>query len=58
MSTDIVTIGPDTHIFSVLEIMNRYHIRRVPVVEDGYVLGIVYISDLFFYIVDEMSKTS
>lgn len=54
MSTDITTIDADTHIFSILEIMNRQHIRRIPVVEDGKVVGIVYISDLFFHLVDKM----
>ena len=54
MSTEITTVGKDTHLFAVLEIMNKQHIRRVPVVEEEQVLGIVYISDLFFHLVDKM----
>jgi CBS domain-containing protein len=34
--------------------MNRQHIRRIPVVEDDKVVGIVYISDLFFHLVDKI----
>ncbi len=54
MTTDIITVPGETHIFAVLEIMNRQHIRRIPVVEDDQVVGIVYISDLFFHLVDNM----
>jgi CBS domain-containing protein len=54
MTRDIITIPGETHIFAVLEIMNRKHIRRIPVIEDDQVVGIVYISDLFFHLVDKM----
>ncbi len=54
MSTDITTVKKDTHLFAVLEIMNKQHIRRIPVIENDQVIGIVYISDLFFQIVDKM----
>ncbi len=54
MTTEIITVSGDTHIFAVLEIMNKQHIRRIPVVENDQVVGIVYISDLFFYLVDQM----
>lgn len=54
MSTDITTVDKDTHLFAILEIMNKQHIRRVPVVEEDQVVGIVYISDLFFHLVDKM----
>ncbi len=54
MSTDIITVKKDTHLFAILEIMNKQHIRRIPVIEGEQVLGIVYISDLFFHLVDKM----
>lgn len=50
MSTDIITVSTDTHIFSALDIMIKHHIRRIPVIEDGRVAGIVYLSDLFFHL--------
>ncbi len=52
MSPEVITVNADTHLFSVLEIMNRKHIRRIPVIEDNHVIGIVYISDLFFHLLD------
>lgn len=54
MTTEVITIDGDAHLFAVLELMNRKHIRRLPVTQDGSVLGIVYISDLFFHLVEQM----
>jgi CBS domain-containing protein len=58
MTREIVTIGPDTHKFMILDIMIKQHIRRLPVVEDGKILGIVYISDLFYDILDRVADES
>lgn len=54
MTTEVITIDGEAHLFTVLELMNRKHIRRLPVTEDDSVLGIVYISDLFFHLVEQM----
>jgi CBS domain-containing protein len=58
MSQEVVTIGPDTHKFVILDIMIEQHIRRLPVVEDGNILGIVYISDLFYDVLDRFTDDS
>jgi CBS domain-containing protein len=58
MSREIVTIGPDTHKFMILDIMIKQHIRRLPVVEGDRILGIVYISDLFYDILDRVAADS
>ncbi len=47
MTTDVVTIDPDTHLLMIVDIMLKKHIRRLPVLEDGKVIGIVYISRVF-----------
>ncbi|MDJ0668520.1 MAG: CBS domain-containing protein, partial [Desulfobacterales bacterium] len=47
MTTDVVTVRPDTHLMVIAEIMIKKHIRRLPVVEDETVLGIVYVSNVF-----------
>ncbi len=54
MTTEVVSITPDTHLMAVLDIMIKKHIRRLPVVENDRIAGIVYISDLFFHLVDQM----
>ena len=55
MSQEIVTIGPNTHKFMILDIMIKQHIRRLPVVEHDKILGIVYISDLFYDVLDRFA---
>lgn len=47
MTTEVVTVGPDTHVFKVLDIMISRHIRRIPVVEEGRMLGMALISRVF-----------
>lgn len=48
MTTDVVTVSPNTHLMVIAEIMIKKHIRRLPVVSDGTVVGIVYVSDVFY----------
>jgi IMP dehydrogenase len=48
MIVDPITIGPSRKISEVLEIMERYKISGVPVVEDGNLLGIITNRDLRF----------
>lgn len=50
MTPDVVTISPDTHLMAIVDLMIKRHIRRLPVVSSGEVLGVVYISDLFYHL--------
>lgn len=50
MTTDVVTVQPDTHLMVIADIMIRKHIRRLPVVRNQAVEGIVYVSDVFYRI--------
>lgn len=54
MTTDVVTVTPDTHCMAILDIMIRKHIRRIPVVHEGSIEGVVYISNLFYFIMEKM----
>lgn len=47
MTTELITIPPDTHLLYIIDIMLKKHVRRIPVVEAGRILGIVYISRVF-----------
>ncbi len=46
MSKDIVTISPDENAFEALKIMSENRIGRLPVVENGKLVGIVSRSDI------------
>ena len=42
MTTDVVSVGPDTSLLKVGKLMKDHHIRRIPVVDDnGQVVGII-----------------
>ena len=42
MTTDVVSVGPDTSLLKVGKLMKDHHIRRIPVVdEQGQVVGII-----------------
>jgi CBS domain-containing protein len=41
MTTDVVSVGPDTELVEIASTLERRRIKRVPVVEGGKVVGIV-----------------
>lgn len=53
MTTDVITIDPDTHVMVIVDLMIKRHIRRLPVVDGTEVVGIVYISDLFYHLLQK-----
>ena len=55
MTPEVITITPQTHILMILDIMIKKHIRRLPVLESGKIMGIVYISDLFFNFLERVT---
>ncbi len=55
MTTDIITITPDTHLMLIVDIMIRKHVRRLPVLNEEQIEGIVYISDVFHYMADKLA---
>jgi CBS domain-containing protein len=46
MTTRVCTIGPAATLEDAVETMLRHHVKRLPVVEDGKIVGIVSRSDL------------
>jgi IMP dehydrogenase len=48
MIVDPITIGPESKIYEVLDIMGKYKISGVPVVKDGNLVGIITNRDLRF----------
>lgn len=46
MSTDVVSVNPQDELAEVVRLMERRHIKRVPVLEDQKVIGIISRADL------------
>ena len=53
MTAEVVTIAPDTHLMVIADMMIKKHIRRLPVVDDQEVVGIVYVSDVFHHLLEK-----
>jgi len=49
MTSEVVTISPHTHILAISDLMIKKHIRRLPVVDNEKIVGIVYVSDVFYH---------
>lgn len=46
MSTEIISVSPDTDAHAAADRMSQYQIKRLPVVENGQLTGIVALGDL------------
>jgi CBS domain-containing protein len=55
MTTDLITVAPETHLLLVIDIMLKKHVRRLPVVEEGRVVGMLYLSQVFEHIQDKLT---
>lgn len=55
MTPEVITITPQTHILMILDIMIKKHVRRLPVLENDKITGMVYISDLFYSFIDKFT---
>lgn len=56
MQSNIVTALPDTDIFEASKVMARKKIRRLPIVENGRLMGLVSISDLASVLEEEVDN--
>jgi CBS domain-containing protein len=56
MTTDVITVKPETHLMMILDIMIKKHVRRIPVLDEDKAIGIVYISDLFYHLLERLDS--
>ncbi len=47
MTREVITLTPDAPVFEALKIMTQYNIGRIPVIDNGIVVGIITKSDIF-----------
>ena len=46
MTKDVIVVGPDTSVQDCMQLMTKHHIRHLPVVQQGQVLGVISIGDV------------
>lgn len=57
MTRDVVTASPDITVAEGMRLMTDHHIRHLPLVEGGKVVGVVSIGDLVKAIISEQQET-
>jgi CBS domain-containing protein len=56
MATELITITPDTNLMLIVDIMIKKHVRRLPVLDGKDIVGIVFISDIFDYLLAKFTQ--
>jgi CBS domain-containing protein len=57
MSSPVLFVSPDDDLMVVIDRMVRKKHRRLPVVENSMVVGIVYLSEVYYYLCKNWLKT-
>ena len=57
MTADVITIGPEFTLDDCMALITREHIRHLPVVENGQLLGMVSIGDVVKAVIDSQQHT-
>jgi CBS domain-containing protein len=56
MTTSVITCTPETTIGDALSLMGSHHIRHLPVVRDGQILGLMSIRDVLEFRLETLSE--
>jgi CBS domain-containing protein len=53
---DIIAVEPDDRLIKVVELMVKHRLRRLPVLDDDKVIGVVRLYDIFHEVAREMLR--
>ncbi len=54
MTTDLITVSPDSSVNDCMALMTEKRIRHLPVIEDGRLVGVISIGDVVKDIIEEL----
>lgn len=57
MSSSVITVSPDNSVQDCMRLMTERHIRHLPVMEGGRVIGMISIGDLVKAVIEEQQQT-
>ncbi len=57
MTYDVIEVSPHDQIADCVKLMKDHHIRHLPVMDAGRVVGVLSLRDLFSEIIDEQADT-
>jgi len=53
MNDTVLSVPPDEPVMSILDRMIKNNLRRISVVDNGRLVGVVYMSDIFYHLFSE-----
>lgn len=53
MNENVLNVPPDEPVMSILDRLIKNRLRRISVVDNGKLVGVVYMSDIFFHLFSE-----
>lgn len=56
MTREPISITPSTPLLSILDLIIKKHIRKIPVVENDKVVGLIYAANVFYHLVNRVKK--
>jgi CBS domain-containing protein len=57
MSSPLISVGPDEDLLTASQLMRERNVRRLPVVKDGIIYGIITAQDIALHCGDYVDKT-
>jgi CBS domain-containing protein len=57
MISPVVTVGPKTGLEECMHLMSDKHIRHLPVIEDGQLVGLISIGDVVNWVISQQEET-
>lgn len=57
MTSDVVSVSPSTTLDECMALMTKHHIRHLPAMKDGQVVGVVSIGDVVKWIISAQQAT-
>ena len=56
MTSNLVTVSPDTYIDDCMRVMTGRKIRHLPVLDNGNLVGLISIGDVVHYVIEEQKS--
>lgn len=57
MTTEMVTINPETSAEECMALMTKYHVRHLPIVEENRIIGLISIGDVVKQVIASRENT-
>ena len=57
MTSSVITVSPDNSVQDCMRLMTEHHIRHLPVIDGGRIVGMISIGDLVKAVIEDQQQT-